>query len=160
MVKGVCLRYSRDVAEADDFLQDAFIKTFEKLNQYKGTGALGGWVRRIAVTTALESLRKQKIKVTELSIHIEQLIPDEEADVLFQKIDLDVLVSKIQRLPLGYRTVFNLYAIEGYTHQEIADDLSITVGTSKSQYSRARKLLIQMLESEELRTQKILNYVE
>ena len=160
MVKGVCLRYSRDVAEADDFLQDTFIKTFEKLIQYKGTGPLGGWVRRIAVTTALEQLRKQKLKITELSVQLEQIIPDEEANELFQKIDLDELVHKIQQLPLGYRTVFNLYAIEGYNHQEIAESLNIAVGTSKSQFSRARKILIQMITSDEKTTLKKLKYVE
>ncbi len=160
MVKGVCLRYGKDEDEADDLLQDTFIKTFQKLEQYQGKGALGGWIRRIAVTTALEHIRKQKMILTSITTEMESVLPDEKSEALFQKVDLDELVSKIQELPVGYRTVFNLYAIEGYTHKEIAGMLAISEGTSKSQYSRARNLLIRAIKRDETMTNKKLNYVE
>ena len=160
MVKGVCLRYAKNEPEADDLLQDAFIKTFQKLEQYKGKGALGGWIRRIAVTTALEHIRRQRMELTKLTTEMETILPDEEGDYLFQKIDLDELVSKIQALPIGYRTVFNLYAIEGYSHKEIAEALNISKGTSKSQYSRARNMLISVIRKEEEDTNKKMNYVK
>jgi len=160
MVKGVCLRYSKDEEEGEDFLQDTFITVFEKLKQYKGSGALGGWIRRIAVNTALTQLRKQKLHTKSLSMEIEQLIPDEAANQLFEQIDLDILVRKIQSLPSGYRTVFNLYAIEGFSHKEISENLSISIGTSKSQFSRARKLLIQMIQQDAIKHSNKLKYVE
>lgn len=159
MVKGVCLRYGKDEVEADDFLQDTFIKTFQKLDQYNGSGALGGWIRRIAVTTALEHIRKQKIMYSSLTNEIENALEGKTDESVFESIDLAVLVSKIQKLPLGYRTVFNLYAVEGYSHKEISEMINISVGTSKSQCSRARKILISELKVEEKKTEKRLNYV-
>lgn len=159
MVKGVCLRYSKDEAESDDFLQDCFIKTFQKLKQFENKGALGGWIRRIAVTTALEHIRKQKMHVIKITSEMESTLPDEAADNLFQKMDLDRLVSLIQALPTGYRTVFNLYAIEGYSHKEIAAELKISEGTSKSQYNRARQVLIKEIIMEQKNVHKKLNYV-
>jgi len=158
MVKGICLRYSKNESEADDFLQDAFIKTFEKLDQFKNVGALGGWIRRVTVTTALGHLRKQKLELSKLTTVMEEIIPDEEGDYLFQKMDLDDLVAKIQNLPSGYRTVFNLYAIEGYTHKEIAENLNISEGTSKSQYSRARNMLMTEIKVEQELAQKKMTY--
>lgn len=159
MVKGVCLRYGKNEAEADDFLQDAFIKTFQKLDQFKGSGALGGWIRRIVVTTALEHIRKQKIVYSSLTTEMESLVKGSNDDSVFENIDLEILVSKIQKLPAGYRTVFNLYAVEGYSHKEIGEMIDISIGTSKSQYSRARKILIRELEQEEIEVEKKLSYV-
>lgn len=160
MVKGVCLRYSKNEDEADDFLQDTFIKAFQKLDQFENKGALGGWIRRISVTTALEHIRKQKMLTTSLNNDLVSQIPDEESEYLFQKMELDALVSKIQSLPTGYRTVFNLFAIEGYSHKEIAETMKISVGTSKSQYSRARNMLANLIRDENEQTTKTLKYVK
>ena len=159
MVKGVCLRYSKNEDEADDFLQDTFIKAFQKLDQFENKGALGGWIRRISVTTALEHIRKQKMLTTSLNNDLVSQIPDEESEYLFQKMELDALVSKIQSLPTGYRTVFNLFAIEGYSHKEIAETMKIS-GTSKSQYSRARNMLANLIRDENEQTTKALKYVK
>jgi len=145
MMKGVCLRYSKNETEAEDVLQDSFIKAFDKLETFKNEGALGGWLRKITVNTALEFYRKNKIDSQLLTDDIENI--DDEINAI-QKLELDDLVFKIQQLPTGFRTVFNLYAIEGYNHKEIGELLSISNGTSKSQYSRAKKLLIKMIEDE------------
>jgi RNA polymerase sigma-70 factor (ECF subfamily) len=144
-MKGVCLRYSKNETEAEDVLQDSFIKAFDKLETFKNEGALGGWLRKITVNTALEFYRKNKIDSQLLTDDIENI--DDEINAI-QKLELDDLVFKIQQLPTGFRTVFNLYAIEGYNHKEIGELLSISNGTSKSQYSRAKKLLIKMIEDE------------
>ena len=145
MMKGVCLRYSKNETEAEDVLQDSFIKAFDKLETFKNEGALGGWLRKITVNTALEFYRKNKLDSQLLTDDIENI--DDEINAI-QKLELDDLVFKIQQLPTGFRTVFNLYAIEGYNHKEIGELLSISNGTSKSQYSRAKKLLIKMIEDE------------
>ena len=145
MMKGVCLRYSKNEAEAEDLLQDSFIKAFDKLESFKNKGVLGGWLRKLTVNTALELYRKNKINSQPLTLVTEAV--DSAIDPI-QKLELEDLVYKIQRLPTGFRTVFNLYAIEGYNHKEIGKLLSISDGTSKSQYSRAKKLLIKMIEDE------------
>ncbi|MDX1348932.1 MAG: sigma-70 family RNA polymerase sigma factor [Putridiphycobacter sp.] len=160
MVKGVCMRYSSSEEEADDFLQDTFLKTFQKLDQYSNVGALGGWIRRIAVNTALEHIRKQKMINVKLSVEMESVLPDDAGDHLFEKMDVDVLTAKIQSLPPGYRTVFNLFAVEGYSHKEIAEKMKISEGTSKSQFSRARKMLVALIQKDELETEKKLRYVD
>lgn len=145
MMKGVCLRYSKNEAEGEDLLQDSFIKAFKKLDTYNNQGALGGWLRKLTLNTALEYYRKNKIETQTLTVVSEEVDPDISP---IEKLELEDLVSKIQQLPLGFRTVFNLYAIEGYTHKEIGELLNISNGTSKSQYSRAKKLLIKMIETE------------
>jgi RNA polymerase sigma-70 factor (ECF subfamily) len=144
-MKGICLRYSKNEAEAEDLLQDSFIKAFDKLDTFNHKGALGGWLRKLTVNTALEYYRKNKIDSQPLTLITDE--PDDRIDAI-QKLELDDLVSKIQHLPIGFRTVFNLYAIEGYTHKEIGQLLSISDGTSKSQYSRAKKLLAKLIEDE------------
>ena len=137
----VCVRYVADRETARDLLQEGFIKLFTKIESYSGTGAFGGWVRRIFVTTALEYLRqndalKQSADIDEVGYHIE----NDEVSVL-EKISADDLMACVAQLSDGYRTVFNLYAIEGYSHAEIADMLGISEGTSRSQFMRARKIL-------------------
>jgi len=137
----VCVRYVADRETARDLLQEGFIKLFTKIESYSGTGAFGGWVRRIFVTTALEYLRqndalKQSADIDEVGYHIE----NDEISVL-EKISADDLMACVAQLSDGYRTVFNLYAIEGYSHAEIADMLGISEGTSRSQFMRARKIL-------------------
>ena len=148
----VCVRYVNDRETAKDILQDGFIKIYSKIDTYSGTGSFAGWIRRIFVTTALEYLRqndalKQSASIEEYS----NSIVDEKITVL-DKISADDLLDCISRLPEGYRTVFNLYAIEGYSHSEIAGMIGISEITSRSQYMRARNILqknVQLLIGQE-----------
>jgi len=146
---GVSMRYASCVAEAEDILQDSFIKVFNKLETFKATGPLGGWIRRIVVNTALQRIRDQKNYRMHVEIDASESVLEVSDDVLAQMGAAEIM-KKIQRLPTGFRTVFNLYAIEGFTHPEISKELGISVGTSKSQYSRARAILRTLIEQEEL----------
>lgn len=135
---GICLRYASSREEAEDLLQDGFIRVFERISSYKGEGSLEGWVRRVMVNTTLEHLRKQKSDwITGLDGVVE---PTGESDIE-SDLDFKTILGLIQGLPTGFRAVFNLHAIEGYSHREIATLLGITEGTSKSQYARARAKL-------------------
>jgi RNA polymerase sigma factor (sigma-70 family) len=135
----VCLRYSRDQDEAKDNLQDGFIKVFSNIRQYKGTGSFEGWVRRIMVNTALQKYRGQyqlyalnDNETKAYNIPVENVM-----EAMGEKELLDI----IHELPPRYKLVFNMYAIEGYSHKEIGEILDITEGTSKSNLSRARDIL-------------------
>jgi RNA polymerase sigma factor (sigma-70 family) len=135
---GICFRYSKNREEAEDFLQDAFIKIFGKLGQYKGEGSLEGWLRTIVLHTVFESRRKNtRIFFTDIN----EISPAEADDGINDTIAHDELLSYIQDLPPGCRTVFNMFAVDGYSHREISSLLNIHEGTSKSQLSLARKLL-------------------
>lgn len=143
----VCVRYVTDRDTAQDILQEGFIKLFNKIDTYSGAGAFAGWVRRIFVTTALEYLRrndalKQSANIDDIENFIENY--DETA---IQKMSADDIMDCIATLANGYRTIFNLYAIEGYNHAEIAEMLGITETTSRSQFMRARKILQQKILS-------------
>lgn len=135
---GVCLRYASDYDEAQDLLQEAFIKIYTKLKQYKGKGAFEGWIRRIVVNTALERLRS-KIFTEEIGEAVK--FEFSHSDDLISNLSTQELMKMVQELSPQYRTVFNLYAIEGYNHKEIAELLNISEGTSKSNLSRARVIL-------------------
>jgi RNA polymerase sigma-70 factor (ECF subfamily) len=149
MMKGICLRYAANEAEAEDILQEAFIQAFKKLDTYSAKGALGGWMRKITVNKALEQFRKNKSLRT-IKDNYKTISDDNFTDdSVFDQLGLEDLLTKIQQLPAGYRTIFNLYAVEGYTHKEIGELLGIAVGTSKSQFSRARKMLIEMIRAEQ-----------
>ncbi|WP_022829399.1 RNA polymerase sigma factor [Sphingobacterium paucimobilis] len=135
----VCMRYANTTLEAEDILQNGFVKIFTKHHLYDGVGSLEGWIKRIMINVAIETYRKNKEKNTES-------IEANDACQLTSQIGTDQtaykdLLALVQQLPLGYRTVFNLYAIEGYTHKEIAEMLDISEGSSKSQLSRARHWL-------------------
>jgi len=136
---GVCFRYAKNKEEAEDFLQDAFIRIFKNLHQFKAKGSLEGWIRRIVINTIMESMRKKSLmfKVVDLEEAGNELQPDN----FLSQVSVDELVSMIRELSPGCRAVFNLFAIEGYTHQEISELLGIRVGTSKSHYFNARRLL-------------------
>ena len=149
LMMGVSMRYASCVPEAEDILQDSFIKVFSKLDTYKATGPLGGWIRRVVVNTALQRIRDQKNYRMHVEIGDSDAVTEISDDVL-AAMGAEEIMRKIQKLPPGFRTVFNLYAIEGYNHPEIAKELGISVGTSKSQYSRARAILRTMIEQEEL----------
>jgi RNA polymerase sigma factor (sigma-70 family) len=138
---GVCLRYSKNREEAEDLLQDGFVKVFNHIQQYSGTGSFEGWIRRIMVNNALESLRRKKIEYSSFDVMDAEDSNFENAPEALSKIATKDLLAFIQQLPAGYRAVFNLYAIEGYQHKEIGEMLNISEGTSRSQLARARQML-------------------
>mgnify|MGYP002078817104 CR=1 FL=1 len=135
----VCLRYAKDSTEAEDILQDGFIKVFQHMGAFKHEGSFEGWVRRIMINTALERFRKKNPLLPVGDIY--PVAKDLKYDDIESNISADELLGLVQKLPPGYRTVFNLYAIEGYSHQEIGEMLNISEGTSKSQLARARAVL-------------------
>lgn len=136
---GVCLRYAKDTTEAEDNLQEGFIKVFTNLKTFRHDGSLEGWIRRIMINVSLEKLRKQHLlyPVEDVSVYDTVNFSDD----VIAKISADDLMKIVQELPPRYRLVFNLYAIEGLSHQEIAEEMSITQGTSKSNLARARDIL-------------------
>jgi RNA polymerase sigma factor (sigma-70 family) len=155
---GVCYRYTKSVNDAEDVLQEGFVKVFRYLHQYKNEGELGAWIRRIMVTTAINYLKRNSRYQADLSFSDIGLHPvsSDNPDV---RLDAKDLADLVRQLPAGYQTIFNLYAIEGYNHVEIGKMLGINEGTSRSQYSRARALLISWLEKQSV-TQKKTSYVK
>ena len=139
----VCYRYVRGQAEAEDLLCQGFLKVFEHLGdfRYRGPGSLAGWIRRIMVNESLMHLRKQKFEFVSED-HALELAAPERTD---QHLDAEELYALVRALPLGYRTVFNLFALEGYTHAEIAAQMGISEGTSRSQLAKARRMLQEMM---------------
>lgn len=135
----LCCRYVKDKMEAEDVLVVAFTKIFERIHQYKGDGSFEGWIRRVMVNESLGFLRKNKNMYVETDIEAAEREPNYEQ--LDSALEAEDLMKLIEGLPTGYRVVFNLYAIDGYSHQEIAEQLGINENTSKSQLSRARVLL-------------------
>ena len=135
----ICLRYIAQRDEAEDIMISAFTKIFQKIDQYKGDGSFEGWMRRIVVNDCLSQLRKSRNMYLESSIEMLETEPD--FHLLEDHLEVEDLMRLISDLPIGYRTVFNLYAIEGYSHKEVAEALNIQESTSKSQLSRARVLL-------------------
>lgn len=140
----VCLRYVKDTEDARDLLQEGFIKVFTNIRKFTGDGSFDGWVRRIFINCALERLRQNDVlKNTDDITAIEFAdVPDESLD---SAITADEIMRYISALPDGFRTVFNLFAVEGYSHKEIGETLHITESTSRSQYMRARKMLQRMI---------------
>jgi len=142
---GVCYRYTKSLKDAEDVLQEGFIKVFFNLKQYRNEGELGAWVRRIMVTTALNFLKRNhnyRDQMYFLPEHLHPVTNDDPVIILQAK----ELADLIRQLPPGYQAIFNLHAIEGYSHVEIGEMLGITDGTSRSQYARARSLLISWLK--------------
>jgi RNA polymerase sigma factor (sigma-70 family) len=143
---GVCLRYATDKAEAEDILQDSFLKIYFSIKDFSGTGSFAGWLRKVAVNTAITHYHKNlKFRY---HIEIEEYVSVETGVSSFEE-DLftaDELFRVLNELPAGYKMVFNLYAVEGYKHKEIAEMLGIDTNTSKSQYSRAKAVLREKLE--------------
>jgi RNA polymerase sigma-70 factor (ECF subfamily) len=142
---GVCMRYAKSTEQAEDVLQEGFVKIFTKLDHYKGDGSLEGWIRRVMVNTALDEIRKNVKYQDNQSMDDVGYKLELNAHIIegLQEQDLLVLISE---LPDGYKIVFNMFAIEGYSHKEIAEELNISENTSKSQYSRARAYLKNKLE--------------
>jgi RNA polymerase sigma-70 factor (ECF subfamily) len=139
----VCLRYAGDTDDAQDILQDGFVKVYKNLDRFRGEGSFEGWVRRIFVNTSIEHLRR-KTHLKPIAEKEENTIPYKENTVLDNLGEKDIL-KLVRQLSPGYRTVFNMYVVEGFTHREIGDILGISEGTSKSQLARARMILQDMV---------------
>jgi len=153
---GVCLRYTRNKAEAEDVLHDAFIKIFTKMDQYKGNGAFEGWMRRIVVNTAIQSLRERS--KTRLIIEDNEIREDKHAEDIEDNTPLlpaKELMALIQNLPDGYKMIFNMFVIENMSHKEICERLNISEGTSKSQLFRAKKHLRNEVEKRIIELEKL-----
>lgn len=142
---GVCMRYATSKMEAEDMLQNGFIKVFQKLENYRGDGPFEGWVRRIMVHSAIEYYRKHHKMMQVVDID-ESGYEQPVSAAAVEKLDVQELLGLVQQLSPGYRMVFNMYAIEGYSHKEIAEIAGITEGASKSQLSRARAILKEQVE--------------
>ncbi|MBP0902814.1 RNA polymerase sigma factor [Mariniflexile gromovii] len=138
----VCLKYSRNYAEAEDNLQDAFLIIFKKIDQYKSKGSFEGWLKRVTINTVLQQYRNEKV----FEIVNENIIDEVEIDIDEDTLSIDYLLRIIQELPDRYRLVFNLYVLDGYSHKDIASMLGINIGTSKSNLARARQILKQTIE--------------
>lgn len=151
---GVCTRYIKDDMEAEDVMVSGFVRVFEKIEQYQFAGSFEGWVRRIMVTEALQYLRRNR----SLHLQVDVEMVYNEAAVMHtdnDNLQTEDLLRMVQQLPDGYRTVFNLYAIEGYSHKEIAEQLGVSENTSKSQLSRARALLQEYLRNVEKKSTEL-----
>jgi RNA polymerase sigma factor (sigma-70 family) len=150
---GVCLRYCSNTDEAEDALQEGFVKVFTKISEFKRDGSFEGWIRRIMVNTALDLLRKNKkhafnASIDDVNVHLT------DGETALNQLAAEDLLLLLSKLPTGYRVVFNMFAIEGFSHKEIAEHLGVTESTSKSQYSRARTFLKESLERLEQRASK------
>jgi RNA polymerase sigma-70 factor (ECF subfamily) len=136
---GLCMRYAKDTFEAEDVLQMGFVKVFQKISDFRGEGSFEGWIRRIMVNTAIESYRKNLRNLN--LVDIDEVYDQPQNTFDMSGLELKDLLKLVQQLSNGYRLVFNMYVIEGYSHKEIAKLLGITEGASKSQLSRARAIL-------------------
>lgn len=139
----LCLKYSKNYAEAEDNLQDTFITVFKKIKQFESKGSFEGWIKRVTINTALQRYRSQGVFDIVNEGQIEDVVIEVEEDEL----SIDYLLGLIQELPDRYRLVFNLYALDGYSHKEIAAMLDISIGTSKSNLSRARMILKEKIKN-------------
>ncbi|UBM60959.1 sigma-70 family RNA polymerase sigma factor [Marinilongibacter aquaticus] len=153
LMLAICIRYMGDKMLAEDVMLRGFMKVFEKIDQFNFKGSFEGWVKRIMVNEALMKIRsKKKVEVDIEEVSAMTFKTDEA-----RSLEEEDLMQMLAQLPDGYRTVFNLYAIEGYSHAEIAEQLGISEGTSKSQLSRARGMLQNMLAEQEENLRKLLN---
>jgi RNA polymerase sigma-70 factor (ECF subfamily) len=142
---GVCLRYAANAEEAEDILQEGFIKVFRKLDSFRSEGSFEGWIRRIFVNTSIEHFRRKNY-LQPITEREEATVEGKYLSVLDDLAERDI-IGLVQQLSPGYRTVFNMYVVEGYTHREIADSLGISEGTSKSQLSRAKLILQNLVQT-------------
>jgi RNA polymerase sigma factor (sigma-70 family) len=141
---GVCLRYASSADDAQDLLQEGFIKVYRNLEKFRKEGSFEGWIRRVFVNTSIEHYRK-KVNLNSIGENEERTIEDGNWNVLDQLAERDI-IALVQNLSPGYRSVFNMYVIEGFSHKEIADMMGISEGTSKSQLARAKSILQKKVE--------------
>lgn len=145
----VCMRYSNSREEAEDVLQDAFMKIFDKISYFRGEGSFEGWMRRIMVNTALRSKDKRSLKFEPGNLDD---APEQSVDAgVIGKMNVKEIMNLIGKMPEGYRLVFNLNAVEGYNHKEIGEILGINESTSRSQFARARKYLMGLMQQAEIK---------
>jgi RNA polymerase sigma-70 factor (ECF subfamily) len=153
-MKSVCMRYTRDNDQAMDVLQEGFVKVFNNLDRYTGVGSFEGWIRRIMVNLSIDRFRKLKHDFVLLGendnlenwdIHSNEQEEEKDGDDAIYDITPEQIIDAMQQLSPAYRTVFNLYVFENYSHQDIAEALEISVGTSKSNYAKARKNIRKLL---------------
>lgn len=145
---GICLKYSRNKAEAEDNLHDSFMTIYEKIGQYKFKGSFEGWIKRVTVNTVLQKYRKEEyLKVVTENVAEESEI---DSDTEFLDIDLPTLLRYIQELPNKYRLTFNMYVLDGFTHKEISEKLGTSEGTSKSNLARARVILKEKIKKKNI----------
>ncbi len=143
----ICIRYSKSESEAEDILQESFIKIFKHLKDLREYSNVAAWIKRIVINTAL-NYQRSKLYLYPM-VNVEHLKISYDENMALSGFHRDELLKMIRELPLGCQVIFNLYAIEGYTHKEIAKKLNISEGTSKSQYSRAKSLLqVKLMDSE------------
>jgi RNA polymerase sigma factor (sigma-70 family) len=147
-LKGVCYRYTGNAFDAEDLMQETFITIFTKMGSYKEEGSFEGWARRIAVNTSLNWLKKNKVILQMQALSTKHDAEDKEDDDYIVDLHAEELMQHIAKLPDGYRTILNLFAIEGYSHKEIGEQLGINESTSRSQYTRAKKALQHMFMKE------------
>jgi len=157
---GVCVRYIRNRSKAEDVLQEGFIKIYQKIGTFEGRGSFEGWMKRIMVNTAINYLKSNKKFRLEEEFnsnsvdHSQDAFEDERVEV-DREINQEALIGIINELPSGYKLVFNMYVMEGYAHQEIADSLGISVGTSKSQLSKAKRYLRERVNRRNLTLKRV-----
>ena len=142
---GICRRYFKQTTEAEDALMISFSTIFQKIQSFQNQGSFEGWMKRITVNSCLMELRKKRIDFAPLEGHVHEEVAPNTTD---SHLIVDDILSLLDQLPQGYRLIFNLYAIEGYKHREIADMLNISINTSKSQLIQARKKLRAMIENQ------------
>ncbi len=149
---GVCYRYAKDADEAKDLMHDGFLKIFRSLHKYNFNGSLEGWMRRLMINSAIDHYRKHKniYSLSESNVNIADEEYDNGDDDIYSGFNTQMIMDAVQNLSPAYRTVFSLYAIEGYSHKEIAEKLNISIGTSKSNFAKARMNLKKQL-SEKLK---------
>lgn len=147
----IALRITHDQMEAEDVLQESFVRAFRSLKTFKGDATFGAWLKRIVINTSINHIKKRKAEFVELEADRFE-VAEPEAPAPKPSWSMDQLRNAISQLPDGYRTVFNLYQIEGYDHKEIGHILNISEATSKSQFSRAKRKLRQMLTRTEMST--------
>jgi RNA polymerase sigma factor (sigma-70 family) len=149
----ICIRYLKDREHAEDVMIEGFMKIFEKLPQYQAKGSFEGWMKRIIVTQALMTLRSHRHLMMEINMEDESEYRDHHYEL--NHLEVEELMEMVQSLPIGYRTVFNLFAIEGYSHHEISELLGISESTSKSQLNRARNVLKEKIASQQPNERRI-----
>lgn len=151
---GICYRYAKDGDEAKDLVQDGFLKIFASLHKYNFSGSLEGWMRRLMINASIDHYRKHKNIFSLSETHVSEMVEEDEPEnEFYANFSSQMVMEAIQNLSPAYRTVFNLYAIEGNSHKEIAEKLNISIGTSKSNFAKARMNLMKQLEAK-LKKQK------
>jgi RNA polymerase sigma factor (sigma-70 family) len=139
----VCMRMVSEADKASDLLQEGFIEVFHKIGQYSGQGSLGGWIRKLMITTCLDGIRREKRD----RLMFSETLPEVNEEVTIPAdINIDIVIQIVESLPTGYRVIFSLYALEGYDHEEIAQIMGISEQTSKSQYHRAKIKIKEQIE--------------